>query len=371
MSQLRIYEAYLDVTYVTIPVVDPTAPTGVVTTNLPAAAWTNTLDADGGAQTSYWVRYFNAAQYGAVGFDPATSTPVSESSLTAGSATSWQPSVPVLNGGTYRAYVRVGQTVNSTEHYSAWAYEAFTVSVSLPGVPTLLLTPEATDGRIQIDVTHNTGAATTDALQIQRSIDNLTWTPLRLTVDTDGIVAGLDTTVYDLEGGNGQTVYYRARALHNYSGLYAASEWATGNSVWTSTEWWLKSVQHPSLNMPIVVHSLPSYQRPARQGIFQALGATDAIVISDTRGADRGTIVLRVDTDAEGAALDDLIDYGGVLLLQGAPNEHWTDRYVVLGDLDRGRLVDKAFVEGTLDTFAWTQVSAPVGVIDDWPDVGS
>lgn len=367
-----VYEMYVDTTYVALPVVVVDAPTGTITnTNTPAISWTDTLDTDGGAQTAYEVKVFHSSVYGAGGFNPATSTGASiESGITTGAAASWQ-SLQTLPNGTYRAYVRVAQTVNGAYHWSAWAYSGFTINVALPAVPLLTATPENDDARVRIDIDHQSGAATTDALEVQRSADNVTWEPLRLTTDTDGVILATDATVYDMEGGNGQTVYYRARALHNYSGEYAASAWATDDAAWTSSTWWLKSVLHPSLNAPVYPHSVPSYQRPARQGVFQALGATRALVVSDTRGADRGTIVFRVDTDSQASALNELLDSGEVLLLQGAPGQHWTDRYVVLGDLDRARLVDKAYVEGTLDTLTWVEVDAPVGVIDDWPEIGS
>jgi hypothetical protein len=370
---IRVYEAYLDVTYVAKPTTTPSAPSGTITTtNTPTVAWTNGLDSDGGGQTAYEVKIFPDSSYLAGGFDPATAEPLETSGIVASPGFGW-PAVLALPNDVYRAYVRVAQTVNGGPHWSDWDYAEFTIDVDKPGVPLLEVTDESEDGRLRIEITHQAGPATTDALEIQRSTDHLTWEPLRLTTDTAGVIAGLDSTVYDLEAGNGETVYYRARALHNYDGLYAASDWAEADGAWLdSHQWWLKSVQHPSLNTPVTVDSLPSYQRPSRDGRFQALGARNAIVVSDTRGADQGTIVLRVDTDLEASAIDDLLDYGGILLLQGSPSDKgWRDRYVKLGDLDRPRLVDKGFVEGTRDSMPWIEVDAPTGPIDLWPEDGS
>jgi hypothetical protein len=364
-----VYEVYLDVTYIALPVVDVTAPTGTITnSNLPTVTWADTLDSDGGAQTFYEVKLFTDAQYVAGGFDPATSSPFDTTGQVAGTATSWTPST-VLPDDTYRAYVRSAQTVNGSPLWSSWDFAEFTIDVDLPAVPDLVLTAEAADGRIRIDVDFNAGTATTDALEVQRSLDaGATWEPVRLTTDTAGFIDDPSATIYDFEAPNGTAVMYRARALHNYSGVYAASDWATDTETWTSTDWWLKCPELPALNTVVMIHSLPSYQRPARQGVFQALGRTDQIVVTDTRGGTRGNVALWVETHDEGAAIDELLDSGATLLLQGAPGDNWTDRYVRLGDQDRARIVDKAWIEPTIDTLAWFEVASPTGPANAWPD---
>lgn len=368
-----VHEVYVDTTYVTKPVTSVSAPTGTITTtNIPQAAWSNTLDADGGAQTAYEVKYFTAAQYGIGGFNPSSSPYTLTSGVVASSATSYTPTTPLADA-TYRAYVRVAQTVNGSYHWSDWQYSGFTLSVALPAAPTISLYPDLTDAVMHISVTSQTGTATTDALEIQRSTDNVTWAPVRLTTDTTGVVTGLSAYVYDFEGGNSQACWYRARALHNYSGVYAASAWVTaGPRSWQSPGvWWLKSVQNPALNMPVTVHSQQEITRPARQGRFQPLGARRAIVVSDTQGPAQGTITFRCDTDAQAAALDQLLADQGVLLLQGAPGDHWTDRYVKFGDLQRQRTSDKSYVEPTLNTLSWIEVDPPAGPITAWRVVGS
>lgn len=371
--QFRVHEVYCDVVYVTKPVTSASAPTGTITTtNLPQVVWSNTLDPDGGAQTAYEVKYFTAAQYGIGGFNPSSSPYTLTSGVVASSATSYTPTTPLADA-TYRAYVRVAQTVNGVYHWSDWQYSGFTLTVALPGVPTISLYPDLTDAVMHISVTSQSGSATTDALEIQRSTDNVTWEPVRLTTDTAGVVTALSAYVYDFEGGNSQACWYRARALHNYSGVWAASAWATaGPRSWQSPGvWWLKSVQNPALNMPVTVHSQQEISRPARQGRFQPLGARRAIVVSDTQGPAQGTITFRCDTDAQAAALDLLLADQGVLLLQGAPGDHWTDRYVKFGDLQRQRTSDKSYVEPTVNTLSWIEVDPPAGPITAWRVVGS
>lgn len=368
-SLVRVYEAYIDVTYVAKPVVTPSLPTGTVTsTNLPTVEWDNTLDGDGGAQTHYQVRVFTSAQYGAGGFDPATS----DATWDSGDITSSAETAAVtsqLGDGAHRAYIRVGQTVNGTTHWSDYAYTAFTIDVDLAAVPdSPTLTVET--GRIKVHVEGNSGTATTTHLEVQRSEDGgTTWEPLRLTTDTDGIVAGTSADLYDYEAPNGTLMSYRVRALHEVSaGAYVASDWAaTATATWTDTAWWLKCPEHPDLNMIVVPAGIPSYQRPARQGVFQALGSAQTVIVADKRGAPRGTLSLQIDTAAERDDLDALLDANATLLLQGPAGHHWPDRYLRIGDQDRARWIDKAWVEPVVDTLPWWEVARPPGVVVAWP----
>lgn len=367
---VRVYKLWTNVTYLTKPVPDVTAPTGsITTTNRPTVTWTNTLDyatATGDyPQTAYEVKIFTDAQYLAGGFDPSTSASTVETGVLTGAGLSWQPDSP-LPDDTYRAYVRVAQTVRATNDlWSDWDYSGFTLAVSPPAVPTITVTADNTNARNKIELHDQTGAATTDSLELQRSTDGgTTWAPVRLDTDTAGVIAATDATVYDYEGGNGETVSYRARALHDYSGVYAASAWtATKTSAWTSTEWWLKNPRVPSLNAAITVRSQAEYKRPARRGIFQPLGANNAIAITDTRGADTGQIVIKCDTDADAAALDALLDSGDILLVQAPADHHFTDRYVTVGDLSRARIVNMASMEATFNTVDWTETDKPSGAL--------
>ena len=369
-ADTRIYEAFFDTQYVAKPVVTPSLPTGTLTTtNLPAVQWANTLDADGGPQTHYVVKIFSAAQYGAGGFDPATSTPTASTvTVREGADTSWTPTV-VLPNATYRAYVWVAQTVNGVAHWSDPAYTGFVINASLPAVPdTPVLTAEPVNGRIKVHVEGNSGSATTTHLEVQRSEDGTTWEPLRLLTDTAGVIAGTSADLYDYEAPNGTVMSYRVRAHHTASDLVVASAWATvAAGSWSSSDWWLKCPESPTLNQVVTPHSIPSYQRPARQGVFQPLGRADTVIVADKRGAPRGTLALDIDTYAQAVAIDELLDAQLPLLLQAPPQHHWPDRYIWFGDQDRARWIDKAWIEPVVDTLAWFEVLPPPGVIDGWP----
>lgn len=369
-SDVTVYEAWIDTTYVAKPVATPSTPTGTITdTNIPTVEWANTLDADGGAATHYQVRVFSAAQYGAGGFNAASSAATWDSGDVSSGfhyATSAAITTPLPNA-TYRAYVRVGQTVGGVTHWSDYAYTGFVISITPPADPDAPTLTVQT-GRIKVHVEGNSGAVTTTHLEVQRSEDGgTTYEPLRLTTDTDGLITGTSADVYDYEAPNGTLMTYRVRALHEAGGYYITSAWVSATATWSTDSWWLKCPESPSLNMVVVPASLPGYQRPARQGVFQALGSSETVIVADKRGNPRGTLRLQIDTPAEQDDLDALLDANLTLLLQGPAAHHFTDRYVRFGDQDRQRWIDKAWIGEHLDTLQWWEVTRPAGVVDSWP----
>jgi hypothetical protein len=368
---LNVYEAYADVRYVVLPVVTVTAPTGTITnTTTPTVTWTDTLDTDGGAQTRYDVKIFSSAQYTAGGFDPSTSASTAASGIVSAADTSWVDTVALPNA-TYRAYVRVAQTVNGALLWSAWAFGGFVVSVTPPAVPTLAVTAQNINGRIQAVITTGGGATTTDRVELQRSVDGgTTWLPVRNTELDDGTITypAAPVTILDYEAPNGTVTSYRARALHNYSGVYAASAWSTTQTAtFTATDYWIKHPNVPALNMKLpggtaaAMVSYPDVQRAARQTAFQPLGATLPVVVADTRAGATGTIVVQLRTTAEKTALDALLDRVATLLVQGPSSHGIPDRYVRIGDHSRVRVVDNGNFLMTRDTMAWTEVALPAG----------
>lgn len=585
-GQIRLYEAYLDVYYVTQPTLTVDAPTSTVSdTNQPTIEWTPTLDADGGAQGFYEVKVYTDAQYLAGGFDPDTTSPTvgTEDDAgfnldgTIGSGTSWEVTSPLADD-TYRAYVRVAQTVNGDQHWSEWAYTEFTVSVLLPAVPSsFTAAPDSTNARFALDALPTTGNATTDRIELQRSLDGgTTWEQVR-TVDGDGLVymphvvdvgtyaatadntthalvlpdpndgiqandiliafaaadgnpsmswpagwteikdeagngsavragvawyraaggesgtitltltasegvaarilcvrhaststapevstgvsasganggdpdslnpanwgseptlwiaamandgdvavtagpasyssfgntrwanasgAGISTaaamlqttsqnpgafthaaediraftvgvrgrnatiSVSDYEAPNGTAMQYRARTAHNYNGAWAVSAWSTDTDTWSSSAWWLKHPHQPALNMEVRVRSLASETRAGRMGVFQPLGATTAVVVSDTRGPKTGVLVLRTDSTTEQDDLDALLDEHATLLLQ-APATDSSVTYIRVGSHTRARVVDHT-VGGARrwDELEYVEVGSPPGDVVEWP----
>lgn len=370
LNLLRLYELYLDYTYVAQPTTVVTVGGTITDNNLPPVSWVNTLDANGGAQTQYHVKVFTDAQYLAGGFNPASSTPFEDGGQQSGAAASWTPST-IQPNDTYRAYVRVGQTVNGATHWSDWAYDEYIINVPAPNVPTLTLADEPTKARISIGLASGGGGTATNAFEIQRSLDGgTTWEAVRLTTDTDGVIySGATTTVYDNEAPNGTAMKYRARAGHDYSGVYAWSAWtSTGTETWSGSDSWLKAPESPTLNAVALIKSRVEQQRAARQGIFQPLGRSLAVVVSDERTGATGEIAVWVDASDSSARakLEALLDSPLTLLLQHPAAAHEDDLYLCPGNYSRARSIDNQNAVGFIYTFQWTEVDEPTGVVDAW-----
>ena len=175
------------------------------------------------------------------------------------------------------------------------------------------------------------------------------------------------TTVYDYEAANGVATYYRARALHSYSGIYAASAWTTANATWSSASWWIKHPNQPALNLAVVPYGLDTITRGVRQGVFEVAGRSLPVVVSDSvRSGATGTVTFLLESGADRDALAALLDTCDTLLLQGRDADYWDDRYVRFGEHSSARVADKAYVADTVETLPWTEVDSPAGVVEDW-----
>jgi hypothetical protein len=357
-DSVRVYEAYLDVTYVEKPDLTINAPTGTIEdTNHPVVLWTPDLDSDGGAQTHYWVAIV------ADGDDPVTD-PVIAGAVAVSPDSSWQVDESLPNG-TYDCYVRIAQTINAVQHWSDWEKADFVIDVAPPGEPTLTLVPEPSTGRMRLDIESDTGAPTsTDRYEAQASYDGgATFSTIR-TPEGFGLATpeGDAATLWDHEGGNGQEASYRVRALHGADGTYAVSTWAEEAGSWGPTSGqWLKHPLNPSLNAPVRIHTYGSSERAARQGRMHPLGRTTLVIASDTKAPWGGQIQFYCRDDAERAALDAVLDApGGLpLLLQVAATDKRPDRWVILGNQGREYPIDKAYEEATIETFDWVEAARP------------
>lgn len=360
---LRAYEVYADIFYVVVPTLVVDTPTGIITnTNQPESRITPTLDADGGLQTGARFKIFSSAQYSITGFNPDTSPSTVDSGDMAGAVTVWTPKPSLVNGD-YRTYAQVWQSVPGTpRHASAWAFSPFTINVTPPSAPVLVLTSESISGRVKIDVTNAAGSpVTTDRVEIQRlGLDGL-WVPVRTLADNTGLVGGATAVIRDYESSNGVLTQWRARMLHLYGGgLYAASGWTQAASSWSGKVWWLKHPSRPALNLDAIHAAIMSSTQPARQGVFQPVGSKLPVVVSDTRGGETGDIVMRGVT-ADRAAMDLLLDTVSVLLLQGPAGSDEPDRYVVVSNLTVERIVDGQPGNKFQLALSWVETSSPTG----------
>lgn len=327
-----VYELYVDVDLASRPTLTVDSPTGTVTTTAkPEIAWTYS-DTDGEAQTYYEIKIFSAAQYGAGGFDPSTSTPT----WTSGVVSSTEGTAQVgtfLTSATYRAYVRVAKTVNAAAFFSDWAYSAFTLSLTPPPTPTVTTSYSSTTNAVTAVVDGATsGTYTYQRLDLQRSDDaGTTWTDVRL--GTDVIPDGnFDATIVDYEAKRGQTAYYRARSVGYVGENVVASAWSTSSSIAIANDgtWWLKAITSSALNRGSVrILANLDIKQEEDLGVFRPIGRSKSVVIAGTIGGQDGSYSIATFGDSEWAAIYGLISHQGTLLVQ-APDS--TQKYVRITD---------------------------------------
>jgi hypothetical protein len=173
-------------------------------------------------------------------------------------------------------------------------------------------------------------------------------------------------TVYDYEAPNGVATQYRARSLHDYSGVWAASDWVADTETWTSTNWWVKHPNTPALNTAVVVRSFQTKTRAGRGGVFQALGSSSFLVVQDKREPARGTIVLRSDSITAQDDLDALLDETATLLIQGPANTQ-EPGYVRVLNHERSKFVDMQPASMMAESLEYVTVPSPPGAVTAWP----
>lgn len=355
-----IAAAYLDVTYIPLPTLNVTVPTGTIAVSRPTVAWTYTGDYP---QSRFRVKVFNSAQYGGAGFNVDTSTGIFDSGEQVGSAHSFVPTLNLPNADTYRFYVKVAQQVGSVTQWSAWDFTQPTVSVTPAAVPVLGVTAQSVDARVQIVAT-DSGSPTWQFVNIERTNDGgATWTPVR---NADRApVAGTSFTLYDYESGNGELVQYRAQSILADPAGDIASNWSASTSpvAWTSTFTILKSLTQPTLNRSVYIESIPTLRRRIPRGVVDVAGRPDPIVISDTRKWVEGTVTFVTLTDDDRDGLDALLDTSETLLLQTPPEDGFGSRYISCGDVDENRPSRRAQETPRTFTVPFNEVMAPVGQV--------
>lgn len=335
---LYVQELSVSVTWAVAPTANITYPTGTpaLGTSSPTVTWTHTVGADGGPQVFAEIKAFTAAQYGAGGFSPDTST-AAYSTIVSGEINS-KTIGPLANNTTFRVYVRTAQYINGGNHWSPWDFEGFSTAYTPSTVQTVTPVADNTNGLTTVTVARNTGTAAWASVEVERTSDGgVTWLPVRGATNvktTNRFVttwSANSVVVKDDEAPNGVSVTYRSRAT-TASGV--VGDWVSSSA----TQWsmagvvWLKDPLDPVLNVIIDVPEMPEPTHQITQGVHTVIGARFPVVVSDTRRAGIGTFVALTRTNAESQSFD-AAARSPVKLLQFPASHLWGSRYIVLADV--------------------------------------
>ena len=188
-----VSELEVQVQYVVAPTTTVTAPTGNVGTANPTISWTRVHE-DGRAQSAYQVRIFDQATYQRGDFDPDKSSPIAYSGKQSGGQLSWQVAQSLVNGQSYRAYVRTAVTVGGENLWSPWAWagSVFSIAFDAPAAPTMTVEPQPDSGRVRIDLQGRDNLLSTQEADAERVTDVETWTKVTSTMTVDRASAVAD-----------------------------------------------------------------------------------------------------------------------------------------------------------------------------------
>lgn len=316
-----VYELFIDVDVASQPTLSVSAPTGTITASAtPEVQWAYTDPDASDPQAFYQVKVFTAAQYGAGGFDPATSTATWDSGQVGSSELGAVIAEPLLSG-TYRAYARVAKSINGSPFWSDWAYSGFILSLTPPPTVTIDASWSSSEGKATLDLTGgNPVGFTSQYFQVQRSDDSgVTWSYVRN--GSEVTVSGSYTaTVVDYEAPRNLTVRYRARSIGVSGEERIPSDWSTAIPqvlVTNDGTWWLKSISAPTLNVgSLRVTGDLTRQIEEPSTVFRPLGSSLPIVVAGVIGGEDGQLEFTTVTTAEWTALELVLKHQGTLLVQ-------------------------------------------------------
>jgi hypothetical protein len=191
---------------------------------------------------------------------------------------------------------------------------------------------------------------------VQRSTNQITWTTVRGGVVTP---AGGEIRVDDYEFSPGIANYYRV------VGVFEGSISPVIDRVW------LKSLARPFLNRQVVVQDYSDVDRQSRAGVFEVIGRSVPVSVSDVRSSRRWTLDLLTETPDEASTLDLILASGDPLLVHVPADCDVPGGYVSVGDTSVRRPARRTLRRIT--SLPCTEVAAPgpdvVGATLTWQTV--
>jgi len=317
----EVYELFIDVDIVSEPTVSVTNPNGSITTTAsPEVIWTFT-DTDGDTQSFYQIKVFTAAQYGAGGFDPETSTSTYDSGVI-GSADTNDVIGTLLANATYRAYMKVGKTVNNAPFYSDWAFSGFVINNTLPTGPSLSAVYDNEENYATLTATGVavSGGFASQVFEIYRSDDS--GTTYALVRDGGDLTpsGSFIASVIDYEAPRDASAYYRVRSIATTSGgVEIPSAYSSVVQVYVVSDetWWFKAISSPSINIGsirVLAQLDTNIEEP--NTIFRPLGESRPIVVAGPIQGEDGIYQIKTLTETEWDDFYPIIEHQGTLLVQ-------------------------------------------------------
>lgn len=204
---------------------------------------------------------------------------------------------------------------------------------------------------------------------IDRSTDNfITSTVVR--GGSHKAIAGGVGNLDDYEFPPGVLIGYRVRA-YDVTNVLRATFLTTITQDLSSD--WIKVPAAPFLNRKIVVNDISDISQPARQQVFDVIGRSNGVAVSDIRSGEAFTLKLYTFTATEESDLKYLLSSGEIIFIHlPVANKCMPSGYYAVGDVSRVASGSKSKPKRTW-TLPLTQVAPPgedvVGSSYTWQSV--
>ncbi len=320
----RVAEVWVDVQYNEKPTIVTTSPaeSAVLGTMFPTLGYTYS-DADGDPLDAVWIKFFNAATYGAGGFNPETASPVAQSGWVGSSNPGAWMSTVALPNDTYRGYAKARHAFAGGYFETDWDFQQFSVSVTPPPVPSLAAVADTTLSKVTLTVTSGGGSPTTEGYDFEFLNELGVWTAMR-----PPSVVGAGTQVNtDWEAPPQTARSYRARAYRTSGGFRINSAWS-GTASATLTVLRTRLLDPVALTAGIVVRlegDTLGHESEEQTQVLYPLGRRNPVVLSGTIQGEVYNLTFVFPDEASYQAFEALRNTQRVLLLKSARN--W-QRYI-------------------------------------------
>ncbi|MFI6228876.1 hypothetical protein ACIBCR_16355 [Micromonospora echinospora] len=223
--------------------------------------------------------------------------------------------------------------------------------------------------RVRLSATGLAGSPT--SATVERSIDGIRWTTVRGGASVAVSAGAVSLDDYEFVDRVANT--YRVTA-YDGGGVQVDQESASITPALDGV--WLKSLARPFLNRVVQVRGYGEVTRRSRAGVFDVIGRSYPIAVTEVRGSRQWVLEVVTDTTEDASDLDLLLASGDVLLVHVPAASGRVSAvpggYVAVGDV---RLVTPPTVDLVQRVFALpcVEVAAPgpdvVGATSTWQTV--
>lgn len=238
----------------------------------------------------------------------------------------------------YGTNIKVKAWLTSTSEPVTWTHEVTDTSLSSGNIISVrnILGTGTSNEPVVFSFDNLAESRATAYATVDRTTNNVNYTIVRGATEVP-ITTGceLARTVDDYEFPVGQEITYRVRSFTEGGVELTESECLITVDL---DQVWIKSIGRPFLNRPVDCVLNPSpITRPARNGVFDIVGRSYPVAVTDVRGSRRVTVRVVTRTTQERTDMDLLLMSGDPVYYQTPLNHPLPTMYAVIDDTTESR----------------------------------